>query len=71
MSYGIRICNMTPESGEGFGRDRKLYRWLFGEQIGPVFVKANGDPMKNQPIDENHPCWRPFEEWLEKRKLSK
>jgi len=68
MTYGVRICNLTPERGEGYGRDGKLYRWEFGEYIGPVFVGKNGDPLKNQPVRENYPCWKPFEEWFAQRK---
>lgn len=68
MAYGVRICNLSPHSGEGFDRNGKLWRWDFGEYVGPTFVNQDGTPIKNQPMKETHPAWEPFNRWLAERK---
>lgn len=67
MAYGVRICNLSPHSGEGVDRNGKLWRWDFGEYMGPTFLGKNGDPLKNQPMSEKHPAWEPFNRWLANR----
>lgn len=67
MTYGVRLCTMTPHSGEGRDRRGRLWRWEFGEHVGPLFVDKRGEPLKVQPIDEDHPAWEPFGKWLATR----
>lgn len=64
MSYGIRICNLSPHYGQGKDRYGKLWRWDFGEHVGPTFLKKNGEPLERQPTEEKHPAWEPFNKWL-------
>lgn len=71
MTYRVRICNMTPHHGEGRDRNGKLWRWDFGEYVGPLFVNKRGDPLKVQPLSEDHPAWQPFEKWFAQRQKAK
>lgn len=62
MSYGVRLCSFVD--AEGVSPCGK-YRWEFSEWLGPTFLTPKtGEVMKNQPVDENWPGWKPFEEWL-------
>jgi len=70
MAYAIRICNTTPHSGEGYDRHGRLWRWDFGEYVGPIFLGKRGDPLKVQPRSERHPAWEPFNKWLNERKAN-
>lgn len=70
MAYGIRLCTMTPEAGEGMDRNGRMWRWHFGENVGPLFVDHRGEPLEVQPIKENHPAWEPFNKWLESRRAT-
>lgn len=40
----------------------KTWRWEFSALFGPLFVTAQGEPLKNQP-GPRHPVWKRFEEW--------
>lgn len=40
-------------------------RWEFHEYMGPLFIRADGEPMKRQP-SEHHGVWPHFEAWLPK-----
>lgn len=66
---GFIVCGPDAE-GSGVDRNGKLWRWDFHEYCGPLFLKKNGDPLKNQPMTENHPAWAPFEAWLRDRSKS-
>jgi hypothetical protein len=60
----IHVCSFVDAEGSGVDRNGKLWRWEFHEYCGPLFLKKNGDPLKNQPMTETHPAWTPFEAWL-------
>ncbi|MDO9463725.1 MAG: hypothetical protein Q7J67_00245 [bacterium] len=59
-------CSHGVYFGEGIDKNGKLWRWRFQAYYGPMFLKTDGDPLKNQPERENHPAWGPFEAWQEK-----
>lgn len=65
------ICCLPTDMGEGFDRNGRLWRWEFSEMFGPLFVDKRGGPLKVQPMDERHPAWVPFEEWLTARMTGK
>lgn len=52
--------------GEGSAMvNGRLIRWEHHEWMGPLFLRADGNPLKRQP-GENHPVWPRFEEWLKR-----
>ncbi len=59
----IHICSFVDDIAEGRGRSGKLYRWEFSEMFGPTLIGKNGDPLKNQPINESHDFWTAFTPW--------
>jgi hypothetical protein len=59
----ISICGPEAEGSCVIGG--KTWRWDYHEYMGPCFLKANGDPLKNQP-GEKHPVWDRFDEWVRK-----
>ena len=59
-------CSHGVYFGEGIDKNGKLWRWEFQAYYGPMFLKKDGEPLKNQPERENHPAWEPFEVWLKK-----
>lgn len=63
MGYGVRICSFTNAVAE-VSDGRRKYRFEFSEMFGPTLIGKDGDPLKNQPMRENHPFWRPFNAWL-------
>ena len=69
MAYGVRICCFIDAEGQSpCGR----YRWEFHEYLGPTFLTPKtGEPMKNQPVSENWPGWRYFNEWLVQYRATK
>lgn len=41
----------------------KTWRWDFHWFCGPTFLRADGEPLTNQPR-ERHSVWDRFAEWL-------
>ena len=58
-------CSHGIHFGKGYDRNGKLWEWEFNPRFGPSFLTKKGEFKKNQPIDENDPCWFPFEVWHE------
>jgi len=63
--YGdyCRKCSHALYFGEGKDRNGKLWRWEFNPMFGPMFLRKDGEFLKQQPVYENHPAWEPFEKW--------
>ena len=57
-------CSHAIWYGEGKDSNEKNWRWEFSPQFGPLFLRKDKEPLKNQPIKENHPSWKPFYKWL-------
>lgn len=73
-SYGCDYCAECSHGlyfGEGEDRNGKLWKWEFNLFYGPVFLRKDGEPLKRQPCDENHPAWAPFKRWFKKHKTTK
>lgn len=60
-------CCGRRETGEGRDRNGKLWRWEFSPYFGPLFLRADGEPLARQPIAETHPAWEPFMRWHEEK----
>lgn len=45
----------------------KVYHFEFHEMFGPTLTDAKGNVLKRQPINANHPFWKPFEVWNQQR----
>ena len=58
-----RKCSHSLTFGEGRDTGGRLWKWEFNPWFGPLFLRADGEPLKRQPIAENHPAWAPFEAW--------
>lgn len=67
MSDYCPDCSHSIYHGSGKDKYGKVWRWEFNKWFGPTFLKKNGEPLKNQPIAENHPAWKPFYKWLKNR----
>jgi len=63
------IVTVADGEGEAIINGRK-WMWEFHEMFGPIFLRKDGEPKKHQP-GENHPVWKAFESWLEKREKLK
>ena len=61
-------CSHARYDGEGIDRNGKLWRWSFNPRFGPLFLRKDGEPLKNQPMTENHPAWDAFYGETEKGK---
>ena len=62
----INGCAFDYCDGEGSAVVKgRAIRWEFHEYLGPIFLRADGEPMKSQP-GEGHGVWRHFEAWLPK-----
>jgi hypothetical protein len=59
-------CSHAYFVGQGKDKNGKIWRWQFNSYFGPLFVKANGEALKTQPILETHPAWAPFGKWHKK-----
>jgi len=35
--------------------------------FGPLFLRKDGAPLKNQPVKESDPAWGPFLDWYGKQ----
>jgi hypothetical protein len=42
----------------------KVVHFDFDRRFGPLLTDAHGEPLKRQPVSENHPFWAPFNAWL-------
>lgn len=42
------------------------HRWEFSEMFGPLFVRKNGEPLKNQP-PPGSAAWTAFQAWFDAR----
>lgn len=62
----VFVCNLFPYEGSCVINGR-TWRWEFGDYVGPLFVDKRGEPLKNQPR-ENNPVWEKFHDWLEELK---
>jgi hypothetical protein len=58
-------CSHALWIGEG-EHNGKSWRWEFSKYFGPLFLKKDGEPLKKQPISENHPAWIVFNKWENK-----
>lgn len=58
----IHVCSMREATGSTVIAG-KTWRWEFHHYLGPTFLRADGEPLVNQP-GENHPVWDRFDEWL-------
>jgi hypothetical protein len=54
----VHICNFTTVENIQRGR----YRFDFSEMFGPLFIRASGEPLKNQPQPGSR-AWVAFEDW--------
>jgi hypothetical protein len=55
-------CSFSEATIVGLDRLGRTVRFEFSEQFGPLFLRANGEPLQKQP----HPrsaAWAVFEEW--------
>lgn len=62
--YAIRICSFVDTVAE-VSDGRRNYRFEFSRMFGPTLIDKRGNVLKNQPVSESHPFWRPFNAWLE------
>jgi hypothetical protein len=54
---------VTVPDAEGFAIvNGRMWRWEFSKWTGPMFLRADGEPMVRQP-GEDHPVWAAFEKW--------
>lgn len=63
-------CSHSIYVGRGKDKNGKLWRWEFNSRFGPLFIDLEGEPLEDQPTDENHPAWKPFERWLKRNKIN-
>ena len=54
-------CSHACFKGQG-SVNGKEWRWEFNPMFGPLFLRKNDVPLKNQPL-KNHPVWKVFDEW--------
>jgi hypothetical protein len=60
---------VTVPDAEGFAIvNGRMWRWEFSKWTGPMFLRANGEPMVRQPGAKN-PVWGAFEKWQKENKL--
>jgi hypothetical protein len=45
----------------------KRYYFEFHEMFGPTLTDKKGNVLKRQPMNANHPFWKPFEAWNQQR----
>jgi hypothetical protein len=60
-------CSHAIWYGEG-EHNGKIWKWEFTPMFGPLFLRKDGEPLKHQPIHEDHPAWKPFIKWFNKIK---
>jgi hypothetical protein len=60
----VHICSFVDTVAE-VSDGRRKYRFEFSEMFGPTLIDARGNVLKNQPVRETHPFWRPFNQWLQ------
>ncbi len=56
-------CSHGTFLGEGQDAQGKIWRWEFSGMFGPLFVRKNGEPLKNQPVSKNDHAWEAFTPW--------
>ena len=64
-------CSHSIWLGEGKDKNGKVWRWEFNSRFGPTFLRKDLEPLVNQPIEEDHPAWEPFEKWQREHITSK
>jgi hypothetical protein len=64
INLGNCIISFADTTGSVRVKNR-IYRFEFDDYLGPIFLKKNGDPLENQPL-ENHPVWPGFYKWLKR-----
>lgn len=66
-SIGNRAVYITgPDAiGQRVKVGRKIVFFDFCRNSGPLLVDADGEPLEEQPISDDHPFWGPFEVWLD------
>jgi len=57
-------CSHASFNGSAVVAGRK-WRWEFLPRFGPLYLRADGEPMKRQP-GEKHPVWDSFQKWFTK-----
>jgi hypothetical protein len=60
-------CSHSIYFGEGKDKNGKVWKWEFNSRFGPVFLKKDGQPLKNQPSEKNT-IWPVFEKWHKNKK---
>ena len=55
-------CNHSVFFGSAKVRG-KLWKWEFNSKFGPLYLRADDEPMKRQPSGR-HPVWSKFNIWL-------
>ncbi len=63
------FIDYADDEGEAVVNGR-TYRWEFHNYCGPLFLRKDGEPLKNQP-GEHHPVWPYFDQWMKKREKKK
>ena len=58
-----RECSHCIVFGQGTDKHGITWKWEFNPRFGPLFVDANGEPLDDQPIEEDDVRWEPFEAW--------
>lgn len=57
------VCFIDYADGEGRATiDGKVWRWEFHEFCGPLWLRQDGEPRKNQ-CPTNKKVWSAFEAW--------
>jgi len=59
-------CSHAIFFGEGEDKKGKIWKWEFRSYGGPLFLRKDGEPLVNQPTEDDHPAWEPFEKWFKK-----
>jgi hypothetical protein len=61
------IVTVADAYGEAVVNGR-MWRWEFSKWTGPLFLRADGEPMARQPGAKN-PVWAAFEKWQKENGL--
>jgi hypothetical protein len=69
MAPVVHICSLAEHIGSGRDVAGKTWHWEYHSYLGPTFTNKRGDVLKNQPMRANHRAWKPFQEWLNHKKL--
>ena len=55
-------CSHAYWPGSGTDSNGKLWKFQFNPQHGPIFLRQDGEPLKNQP-GEKSGAWQVFKSW--------